>query len=616
MRILFVLLLLVWAHLLVAQTSIQRMEPPNWWAGMHHQNVQLMVYGEQVAFTNPLIDYPGVEIVRVIQSPNPNYLFIDIHIDAEVSPGTVVIRFLRNGEEQAKRDFPILERDPRRSVEGFDNSDAIYLITPDRFVNGDPSNDNVEGMKEKANRSFKGGRHGGDIAGLQKSLDYIRDLGFTAVWLNPVLENDMKAYSYHGYSTTDFYRVDPRYGSNQAYQDLADEARKKDLKLIMDMIVNHCGSEHWWMKDQPFPDWLNHWPGYMETNHRKTVLQDPYVSKIDKKEFTDGWFVQTMPDLNQRNPHMATYLIQNSIWWVEYLGLSGIRMDTYPYPDMDFMSDWTKAMMTEYPDLNIVGEEWHIDPVIVSYWQKGKENANGYTSDLKSVMDFPVQHALSASLNAPSPNDWNQLYETIAKDFLYADPFNLVTFPDNHDMSRIYSQVNEDYDLFKMAITYILTTRGIPQLYYGTEVLMKNPGTTDHGIIRSDFPGGWEGDTQNAFTGEGLDSLQLEAQQFVKDILRWRKNAEAIHTGKMLHFVPETGCYVYFRYTDSEKYMILLNKNEEETFLNMERFAEILPKGSEVENVLSGERKVLDSIIGVPGRSSTILKVLSESSRK
>ena len=459
-------------------------------------------------------------------------------------------------------------------------------------------------MREQANRSNKGGRHGGDIAGMAQNLDYIADLGFTSIWLNPLLENDMEKYSYHGYSTTDFYKVDPRFGTNEEYRKLADLGREKGLKLIMDMIVNHCGSFHWWADDLPYTDWYNQWPTYTGTNHQKSVMQDPYVSDYDKKQFTDGWFVPTMPDLNQRNPQMAKYLIQNSIWWVEYLGLSGIRMDTYPYPDEDFMADWTKAMMTEYPTLNIVGEEWNESPVIVSYWQAGKTNTNGYTSDLKSVMDFPVNMAMIKALN--EEESWgsgiSKIYEMMAMDFLYPDPMNLVTFTDNHDMARIWALLNHDYDLWKMAITHVMTNRGIPQLYYGTEILTDSPEQRDDGAVRSDFPGGWAGDEINAVTGKGLTTQQKAAQQYVKKLLTWRKTATAIHNGKLKHYRPENGVYVYFRYNADQTIMVVINKGEDQE-LRLDRFAEVIKEFNSAKNVMSDTVVELGESIQIGKRS-------------
>ena len=365
------------------QDQINRVEPPFWWAGMKNPKLQLLVHGENISQLTPKIQYKGLSLERVIKVKSPNYLFLDLKMDPAITPGTCNIVFLNaNQEVAASYNYEFLAREKGSAErEGFNNSDVLYLITPDRFVNADPANDSMEGLKEKRNRDFKGGRHGGDIAGIEKSLDYIADLGFTAIWVNPVLENDQEEYSYHGYSTTDFYKVDPRFGSNEAYRALSKKAKGKGVKFIMDMIVNHCGSGHWWMDDLPTDDWLNSTGEYVQTNHKKSVIQDPHGAQIDRQIFVDGWFVSTMPDLNQRNDLMATYLTQNSIWWIEYADLAGIRMDTYPYPDMNYMTDWTKAVMHEYPDFNVVGEEWNGNPAIVSYWQRGKQNPNGYTSE-------------------------------------------------------------------------------------------------------------------------------------------------------------------------------------------------------------------------------------------
>ena len=608
----YLCLCLFFSLTITAQPNIQRIEPPNWWVGMQSSSLQLMVYGNGINGLLPEIDYEGVKIDKVIQVKNKNYLFIDLEIADYTEPGTFTILFKKDDETVLTQDYTLNAR--TRSAEnivGFDNTDVLYLITPDRFANSIPENDEVANLREKPDRNFKGGRHGGDIQGIIDRLDYISDLGFTAIWLNPLLENDMQQYSYHGYSTTDFYRVDPRFGTNEDYLRLAEIAREKGIKIIMDMIVNHCGSYHWWMKDLPMKDWINQWEDYTQTNHRKSLLQDPYASKIDQKIFTDGWFVPTMPDLNQNNELMGTYLIQNSIWWIEFLGLAGIRMDTYPYPDMDYMTQWTKKVMEEYPNFNVVGEEWYDYPTTVAYWQQGKENPNGYTSYLKSLMDFPVQSAMANALVAEESfgNGWIDLYEMIAQDFVYADPYDLVVFPDNHDMSRIFSQVNEDYGLYQLALAFVLTTRGIPQLYYGTEILMKNPGTTDHGIIRSDFPGGWADDSTNGFTGEGLTDVQKQAKAFLRQLLHWRKNASAIHYGKLTHFIPQDGVYVFFRYDDNQKVMVALNKNESSTPLSLDRFQEMLKGTTQGKNILTDETITLGQAINLPAKGPLILEL-------
>ncbi len=593
-------------------TAQVRVEPPFWWTGMQNPNLQLLAHAPKIAEWHPSISYPGLRMERVIRTESPNYLFIDLLMLEGVKPGKFVIEFKKDGKVMHRQTYDLLEREPgAASVQGFTPSDVMYLITPDRFVNGNPANDNVDGMREKANRNNIGGRHGGDIEGLINSLDYIANMGFTAIWVNPVLENDMAAYSYHGYSTTDFYKADPRFGSNEDYRRLSRLAKEKGIKMIMDMIVNHCGSEHWWMKDLPAADWLNYQSGFAGTNHRKSVMQDPYVAAEDLKRFVDGWFVPTMPDLNQRNPLLATYLIQNTIWWIEYAGLNGIRMDTYPYPDKHFMSDWTCAVMREYPNFNIVGEEWTENPALVAYWQGGKQNRDGYSSCLPGLMDFPLQGALRRGLT--EKEGWSEglmrMYEMLANDFLYADPKNFVIFPDNHDISRFFSQVNEDYDLFRMGMAYTYTMRGIPQIYYGTEILMNNPGTEDHGIIRSDFPGGWPGDKVNAFTGEGLSVRQKEAQELLRRLGQWRKQTPVIHHGKLKHYLPQNATYVYFRYDDEQKVMVAFNKNEKPARLALDRFAEMLGGARSGKNVLDGKSYPLDKELEIPGRGVLVLEI-------
>jgi len=614
MRIsLFLFFLLQFSILTDAQKTIERVEPPNWWADMVHEGLQLMVYGKNIQSLSPKVNYAGLELKNVVHPSNKNYIFINLEMDGNLKPGTANIEFYQDDKLVITHPYRFEKREAGSAErKGFDNRDLLYLITPDRFVNGDTKNDEVTGMREGINRENPGGRHGGDIAGISSSLDYIKEMGFTAIWLNPLLENDMEEYSYHGYSTTDYYKVDSRYGSNDSYRALSKKAKSMGIGMIMDMIVNHCGSFHWWMEDLPSEDWINQWPTYQGTNHRKTLTQDPYAANIDKKIFTDGWFVPTMPDLNQNNEYMANYLTQNAIWWIEYADLTGIRMDTYPYPVATYMTEWTARVMKEYPNFNVVGEEWFGSPTIVSQWQKGKVNTNGLTSDLKSMMDFPLQVAVKEALTAEESfgTGWIKIYELLGQDFVYPSPMDLVTFPDNHDMDRFFTQVNENLDHFKLGLIFYATTRGVPQIYYGTEILMNNsaaPG--DHGIIRSDFPGGWSGDEINAFTGAGLSDSQKEAQQFSKKLFNWRKNASAVHFGSLKHFIPQDGVYVYFRESEGQKIMVVLNKNEIENELKLDRFKEELSGIISGKDVLSGNTVLLQNSLKVSGKNGVILEL-------
>lgn len=600
--------------LLVLQLQAQkldRVEPPNWWAGMKSTDLQLMVHGENISLADVSLEYPRVSLEAVTKVENPNYLFVDLKFAEEVQPGQFDIHFKVGKKEVATYSYELWERKPNSANrEGFNASDVICLITPDRFANGDPSNDEVAGMKEGLNRSDKWGRHGGDIQGIINSLDYLQGLGYTAVWLNPVLENDMPRESYHGYACTDFYKVDARFGSNEEYVQLKKELDKRGMKLIMDLIFNHCGSEHWWMHDMPMKDWINNYPDIKITSHRRTVNEDPHVSESDRKAMTEGWFVPTMPDMNQNNPYLAKYLIQNSIWWTEYVGLEGIRQDTWPYPDKYMMSEWTKELMNEYPNFNVVGEEWTTNPAIVSYWQKGKLNQDGYKNYAPSMMDFPLQSAVSQGLRNEESfdNGLIQIYNELANDFLYPNPYKLTIFPDNHDMSRFYVQEGEDVNLLKMGVAFFLTTRGIPQIYYGTEILMRHDGS-EHGDIRADFPGGWAGDKVNAFTGEGLSDAAKDMQKYVSNIQNWRKNATVIHTGKLMHFVPENGTYTYFRYTDDAEVMVILNKNFEEKSIDTSRFNEVLKGYKSGKEIISGKQFTDISKVAVPARSAVIVEL-------
>lgn len=596
-----------------AQAKIDKVEPPFWWADMVNPALQLLVHGDDIGALEVAIEENGITIKEVHRPDNTNYLFLDLIIDEDAKARSYPIIFKDGQEIVFTYDYELKKREEGSAErKGSNGSDAIYLITPDRFANGDPSNDVVAGMKEGHDRTLEYGRHGGDIAGISQHLDYIQSIGFTSIWLNPVLENDMNAWSYHGYATTDYYNVDRRFGSNEDYVALGLKGKNMGMGMIMDIIVNHCGSEHYWMDDPPFPDWVNNQgKDYLGTNHRKYTLLDPYTSKIDREVMTNGWFVETMPDLNQRNPFMSTYLIQNSIWWIEYSHITGIRQDTYSYPFKEFMTDWSCAIRNEYPNFYIVGEEWVENPAIISYWQEGKQNADGNNSCLPGLMDFPLCFALHNALR--EEENWGtglvKLYETVAMDFLYPDPSQLVIFPDNHDMSRIFSQLNEDYDLYKMALSYIATMRGIPQLYYGTEILMANPGTDSHGIIRSDFPGGWQGDEVSAKNNKGLAESQKDALEFNTKLLNWRKNKSVIHNGQLTHFAPYRNTYVYFRHNSDEKVMVIMNKNTENEIFDQSHYQEMLGGITTGTDIITGEVLDFTRVIELKPKQAYILEL-------
>ena len=599
-------------------SQIERVEPPNWWINFKDSNLQLLVKEDNISASNPQISYEGVTIEKVTKGTSPNYLFIDLNISENAKAGKFDIVFKDNNGNKKTHAYELKGRiKSSEEYKGFDSSDVIYLITPDRFANAKPENDIISGLKENIiNRKDDYARHGGDIKGIINHLDYIDDMGFTAIWSMPLLTNNMRRGSYHGYAATNLYEIDPRFGTLEEYKELSQKAEKKSIKFIMDQIVNHCGLEHWWMKDLPFENWVNYQKEFENkektsySNHRRTINQDNYASQIDSKGMSDGWFSSYMPDLNQRNPFMAKYLIQNSIWWIETVDLGGIRQDTYPYPDKEFMSKWAGAIMTEYPNFSIVGEEWSYNPLLIGYWQEGANNKDGYDSNLKSSMDFAMQKNIVDALN--EEEQWDKglvkIYEGLANDFAYASPKDIMIFPDNHDMSRIFTQLRGDVTNTKMALTYILTLPRIPQLYYGTEILMNDfdkPG--DHGLIRTDFPGGWQGDTVNAFTGDGLTNAQKDMQSYLKTLLNYRKNSKAIHDGKTIHFAPENGVYVLFRIIDNETVALVLNKNEEETDLDLRRFEEVGLNGKTLKNIISGEDMVWNNELKLDSKGVLLL---------
>ena len=606
--------LLVGLFALQAQAAdrIERIEPMSWWVGMKDPRLQLLVHGPKVAELEPAVDYAGVAITGVERVANSNYLFVNLTVAPDTRPGNVRIDFRRKGRSVVTHDYPLAAREPGSAErKGFGPEDVIYLVMPDRFANGSASNDTVKGLADGLDRKTSLGRHGGDLQGMINHLDYLTTMGFTQLWLNPVVENAQPKFSYHGYAITDFYKVDPRIGTNDDYRRLAAEARKRNIGLIKDVVLNHCGSEHWWMKDLPTPDWINNEGKFFATHHVRETLQDPHASEDDRRTFADGWFVETMPDMNQRNPFLATYLIQNTLWWIEYADLRGLRIDTYPYSDRAFLTEWSRRVMQEYPDINVVGEEWSGNPVTVSYWQRGSKPADGYVSYLPALFDFPLQEAVEQGLK--EKQDWGtgmrRIYRVLAADRVYPDPYNLVVFPDNHDVSRIYTVLGERPDLVKMAVAFFLTTRGIPQIFYGTEILMANPGPKDDGVIRSDFPGGWPGDTVNAFTGQGLTPAQRDMQDYMRTLLNWRKSAPALHHGKLTQYVPFDNVYVYFRHTEGQKVMVILNNRDEGVRVDTKRFHEVIGTSTKGTDVVTKQSHTLGDGVPVPAHSAVVLEL-------
>jgi glycosidase len=590
---------------------IDHVEPLSWWVGMKLPGLQLMIHGDHIADLQPAVDYPGVKVTGVTRTDNPNFLFIDLEIAANTQPGTFVLQLQRGSEVVVRRDYTLDARRPGSADRrGFDSHDAIYLITPDRFANAIPANDSVPEETEHVDRAYSDGRHGGDIAGMEAHLDYIRSLGFTMVWPTPILENAQPAYSYHGYSITDEYRVDPRFGSNADYRHFVQAAHERGIGVLQDIVLNHIGSGHWWMKDLPAHDWINYIDHPRMTNNQHTTAEDIHAAPEEAEQFVRGWFVPTMPDLNQQNPLLARYLIQNSIWWIEYADLSGIREDTFSYADPTFLHNWCTTILNEYPHFNIVGEEMDNPPHMVAYWQTGAHNRNGYDSGLPSVTDFPVVDLVPQVLTAPETweTGLQQLYTMIAADYLYGNPMNLLVFPDNHDRSRIFSRLHENLNLLHTELLFIATTRGIPQFYYGTEVLMKSPIERNDGLTRSDMPGGWAGDKVNAFTGEGLTAAQKDTQDFVRRLFEWRRGCAAVTEGTLTHYYPEGGCYVYFRCKGADRVMVVINKNEKATQLNLARFARMLGNTKQGRDVLAGKTVNLAEPLELPAQTSMAIE--------
>lgn len=604
---LFAFLLL--SQQLLAQTTIERIDPPNWWSGMKNSHLQLLVHGKNIGNTHPNINLKSIEMLGA-ERLSDNYLAINLDL-RNTRPMNFVIDFFENTQKVASTRYTINERQiGSANRKGFDASDAIYLIMPDRFANGDPSNDNSPGMAETANRANPNGRHGGDIRGITEHLDYINQLGMTTIWSTPLLENNMPAYSYHGYAITDFYQVDPRYGTNADYRNLVEQAHAKGMKVVMDMVFNHFGTSGYLFTDMPQKDWVNQWPEFTRSNYRALVMSDPYRSQFDSKKMEQGWFDHSMADFNQSNPYVARFLIQNSIWWVEYAGLDGIRQDTYPYCNKDFMATWMKELREEFPGFSTVGEAWINYPAQVAYWQDNSRNKDGYRSYLTHVFDFPLMMALQKALQEPEGWDTGlmRLYELLSMDFLYNDPSAIITFTDNHDIERMY-QVLGSPERVKMALGFSATTRGIPLVYYGTEALSDRGNLEGDPGKRKDFPGGWTGDSINYFTQTHLSPQQADVYHFMQKLYTWRKSSQVVQKGKLTHYIPDNGIYVYFRTLDGQTVMVIMNNNDQITPVETSRFAENIQGFRQGRDVIGGSMYPLSQSLSIPAKSILILEL-------
>lgn len=584
-----------------ARFSVDEIQPPHWWVGMKNPQLQLQIYGPGVRSAEVAVDYPGVTLDSVARlDGSPDWQYIYLSLSPEVVPGDMKITWSQ-GKQKITKKFQLRKRVPSKGAQGFSSADVLYMVMPDRFADGDQMNNLVKDMRNPvgADRTNLNVRHGGDLRGILDHIDYIDSLGVTAVWLNPVLENDMPNGSYHGYATTDYYRVDPRFGTNEEYALLVDSLHSRGIKTVMDMIFNHCGSGHPWLRSLPASDWLNFPDTFVNTNYRLSTITDPYASEYDRKKSVDGWFVRDMPDLNQRNPHLMKYLTQNSLWWIEEVGIDGIRMDTYPYADYRKMGEWVESVLDEYPDFNIVGECWFGSPAGEAFWQKGSPLAVGnlHDTNLPTVMDFPfmiLNRDMAPYREQTDPwNGLNKVYDHIALDYIYPDPLGVMRFLDNHDTERYLLDVPESLDQWKQGVALLLTLPGIPQLYYGTELLMAGDRKPGDGNVRRDMPGGFPGDAVNAFAREGRTPLQNEAFDFIAIINHWRKSSSAAAEGKMTHFMPDNGLYLFRRDKEDSSFVVAMNGTDDPLDVDMSRYTEVILPGSEWVDILSGKRVTL-----------------------
>ncbi|WP_439553622.1 glycoside hydrolase family 13 protein [Flavobacterium macrobrachii] len=603
------LLLLLFTITTFAQ--VDKVEPPFWWSDMNRSDVQIMFYGKNIA-QNEVSVSNGIIIKEIQKTENPNYVFVTIDTK-NVSPQNIVFTF-KNGKKSFTKNYELKQRkENSRFRESYNSSDVMYLLMPDRFANGNPNNDSHPSVTEKYNRDLPGGRHGGDIEGIIKNINYIHELGATAIWSTPLCEDNDERYSYHTYGQSDVYKIDPRYGTNEDYLRMSQELHKKGMKNIMDYVTNHWGWKHWMINDLPTHDWIHQFPEFTNSNYRMTTQFDVNASKRDAEHCMYGWFVKSMPDLNQSNPLVLNYLTQNAIWWIEYADLDGFRVDTYSYNDKEGISKWTKAITDEYPHFNIVGEVWMNDQAQMAYWQKDSkigaiQNFNSY---LPSVMDFTLHEAISSTFNEDQAT-WDKgiikVYQNFTNDFLYPNIDNILTFIENHDTQR-FNHLYPDFKKYQLAMTLLATVRGIPQIYYGSEIGMagnKDKGDAD---IRQDFPGGWNGDKNNAFTASGRTDVQKQYFDFTSKLLNWRKNKSVIHSGKTTHYIPENNVYVYFRYDEKETVMVIINNNPEKQTIKTNRFLENIKNYTSGKDILGNASFDLKNDISIEGKSALVLEL-------
>jgi neopullulanase len=612
-RLLLLGLLLGLPGWLAAQApNISRVDPPFWWVGMAHHQVELLVHGPDIADSRPSIDYPGVTLLEDTRVENPNYLFLQINIAPDAQPGEVPIVFTQ-GKQALTVAYQLRgRRQPLSPLPTLSSEDFIYLIMPDRFANGDLSNDVVPSMLQpEAQREGILQRHGGDLQGIIDQLGYFEELGVTALWLNPPEENDQPHESYHGYAITDHYRIDPRFGDNDTYLELVEKAHERGIKVVRDVIYNHVGDQHYFIQDLPSQDWVHQFDTFTKTTYRAPTLMDPYASEQDRRLMSDGWFDKHMPDLNQDNPHVARYLIQNSLWWIEHFGVDAYRIDTYAYPDQRFMAEWAKAIKREYPDFMFFGETWvHGTPI--QAWFTSHAKNKPFDSHLPGITDFQLQYAIIDALNQDFgwTSGLTRLYYILAQDYLYDDPYQNVTFLDNHDLNRFYSVIGEDMNKFYLGMGFLLTTRGIPMIYYGTEILMPDSEKrTHHDKHREEFAGGWPGDEIDKFRQEGRTPEEQQAFAFTATLANFRKQSSALTTGKLMQFVPEAGVYVYFRYDEQQTVMVAMNQNQEAKPLDSRRYAERMEGFSSARDIPTGQRYRDLGQLEVPGMGILVLEL-------